>query len=780
MTTENAAIATVESLDDAQSQSDVVRLWLDAIGVAGNEEETWRKSAQDALDLYRQSGEAEKRTDLKKFNILHANVEVICPALYNSLPVPDVRRRFGDADPVAKTVADVQERCLQYSVEAYDFDHLMKLATKDSEIIGRSVDRVRYKPYTAGEEGKEELAFQEVICEHVNGKHFRRGPGHTWEEVPWIAFELFLTRDELRKLAPKYAEKVNLDVAINKPSAKADDREIPEIFKRARVWEIWDKDHRKVIFIAESFKERPIREEEDPLELEAFYPIPRPLYAVTTSNSLVPVVPYEIYKAQAEELERVSERILSLTEAVKAKALYDARITEMERLENAEDTDNVPIENVSIFADGSKLADHVMFYPIEVITAALEKLYLARDQIKATIYEITGISDIIRGATDPNETLGAQQLKASSSNLRIQHKQTEIQRYARDIFRIKAEIFASKFEPQYLEMMTGIPLVPQETDPPEVIQQKQAVMQMLRTDKLRGFRVDVESDSTIRADMQRHQQAMSQYMQATAQFGAAMGPLVMADKTLMPAVMQVFASMSRQYKIGRSAEDAIDKVIAMSEQRANEPPQPDPAQQAEQAKLQLEQQKAQIDQQTKQAEMQMKMQESQAKIEADRIANEQKLAFEAQRHAQEMEFEREKHQNEIQMKSQEMAMNQQNADREHMTREREIEQTGSLKREEMVLNSQDKAADRQVTVQEGEANRNLEAEKIQLPKVNKVIEKATAAIADLQGKIESMAEEISAPAEIIRDKAGRAAGIRKGKRQMTIKRGPDGRAVGIQ
>lgn len=654
MSTEQTAVATVESLDEAvNDQSSAVRLWLSAIEIATNEERDWRKDAQNAFDLYRQSTDknsTQNSAPQKKFNILHANVETLCPALYNSTPIPDVRRRFNDPDPISKTVADIQERCLSYSIDGYDFDHIMKLAVSDSEIGGRAISRVRYWP-DVGKGGT--LDNQRVTCEHVEWKHFRRGPGHLWDDVPWIAFELFLTREELEKLSPKFGSQVNLDVSVNRPDDKTEDRNLPEIFKRARVWEIWDKDSRKVIFIAESFKEQPIREESDPLELDGFFPIPRPLYAITTSNSLVPIVPYEIYKAQAEELERVSERIMTLTEAVKAKSLYDARITEMERMEKADDADNIAIENVAIFADGSKLADHIMYYPIEVIVGALEKLYIARDQIKSTIYEITGIADILRGDTDPNETLGAQQLKAQWGSLRIQNKQQEIQRYARDIFRIKAELFASKFEPQFLEMMTGIKLMPSPQDPPEAQQMAQQAIQMLRSDTLRGFRVDVESDSTIRADMTRNQQNMSLFLQGTAQFAQAMGPIVMTFKEMTPAVIDVYSAFARNFKLGKQAEDALDKVGQLSQQMAQQPEKPDPQQQIEQQKMQMEQAKLQAEQQAKQAEMQMKMQESQAKLAADQQSNDQKLQFEAQKHEQEMMFEREKHQNEMAMRQQE-------------------------------------------------------------------------------------------------------------------------------
>lgn len=757
MSTDQAAVATVESLDEAVTdQSSLVRLWLDAIGIATSEEENWRNAAQNAFDLYRQSSDnsSTHKDTYKKFNILHANIETICPALYNSVPIPDVRRRFNDEDPIAKTVADIQERCLQYSVDSYDFDHVMKLATKDSELAGRSIDRVRYKPYV-GKDGT--LDYQEVTCEHVEWKHFRRGPGHVWDDVPWIAFELFLTRDELEKLSPKLGSQVNLDVSVNRPNDKTEDRNIPEIFKRARVWEIWDKDQRKVIFIAESFKERPIREEDDPLELEGFYPIPRPLYAVQTSNSLVPVVPYEIYKAQAEELEKVSQRIMALTEAVKAKALYDARITEMDRLEKADDADNIPIENIALFADGSKLADHVMFYPIEIIVAALEKLYAARDQIKQTIYEITGIADILRGQTDPNETLGAQQLKTQWGSLRIQNKQAEIARYARDIFRIKAELFASKFEPKYLQMMTGIPLVPQPTGNPQqdaaAQQQAQAVMQVLRSDKLRGFRVDVESDSTIRADLTRNQQNMTQFLQGTAQFAQAMGPIVMTFKEMTPAVVEVYSAFARNFKLGKQAEDALDKLSILSQQAAQQPKPPDPQVQAEQAKLQ------QNEQQHEQAMQQRAVQHQQTLEQKAQQFREQQ-ANDERRHVEDMQQKQLQHEQALAQKQ----LDQQ-FDREENAKQRDSD--AQIKREQIASSKEPK------TTIAFDASKAMEqvapAMKAHMDDSLALMSKTTQALAQAAVSIERMAEVMAADSEIVRDpKTGRALRSRKILRQPTV------------
>lgn len=675
-----------EKEEKGKDGQDLYRLWFDAITLAGKEEEDWRNCADKTVKLYRQektkSADTVYETGSKRFNILHANIETLLPALYNSTPIPDVRRRYDDKNPIGKQVADIIERCISYSVDNYDFDETMRYGVSDMELTGRGVTRVRYLPYVKDEE----LAYQEVTCEHVPWKHFRRGPGRAWGDVPWIAFELFLTRDQLIKLSPKLGNKVNLDATVQGIDDRKNGDNPPEVFKRAKVWEIWDKDARKVLFFAESWRDGPIREEDDPLELMGFFPIPRPLYSVQTSESLVPVVPYEIYKDQAEELERVSQRIMALTEAMKARGAYDARADEIAQLADSDDNTLVPITNVATFADGAKLADKIVYWPIEVIVAALEKLYVARDQIKQTIYEITGIADILRGSTDPNETLGAQELKAQWGSLRIQRKQAEIARYARDLFRLKAEIIANKFEWQTIVLMTGLDYPPmqvkqqaqqqammaqqqQQPVPPqleEVLQDpaREEVEQMLRSDALRGFNVDVESDSTIRADLTHKQQSMTQFLQGVAQYASAMGPIVMAPQfqSITPAVVEVFSAFARNFKLGKQAEDALDSVADQAKQQAENPPPPqeDPSVQVEKLKAQNEQQKMQMEAQFKQQEHGMKLELMKADLEKKRMEIElqrEKMALDMQAHQQKIAMDAESMQMKQDMQAREMDMN---------------------------------------------------------------------------------------------------------------------------
>ena len=256
------------------------KLWMRALTLAEKDEKDWRKSADETVERWRD----EKQARTARYQILHANISTMVPALYNSTPQPDVRRRFLDKDPVGKIAAQVLQRSLSYSMDEYDFDDVISSAAHDSELTGRGVTRVRYVPTMEGDD----VLYEEATCEHVDWRDFRHGPGRRWSEIPWVAFAHKLTRQMLvQKLGP-IGNKIKLD--WTQEGADKDDgpQNVPDVFKRALVWEIWDKPNRRVLFIAPSWKDGPVKVEQDPLGLRGFFPIPRPLYAIKDPNSLVP------------------------------------------------------------------------------------------------------------------------------------------------------------------------------------------------------------------------------------------------------------------------------------------------------------------------------------------------------------------------------------------------------------------------------------------------------------------------------------------------------------
>jgi hypothetical protein len=638
--------ATYESKAEAvQDEKDFVKLWLDQIERSGADEKKWREDAEKAEDVY-QSKEGSRN---REFNIFHANIETIVPALYNSTPIPDVRRRFADKDPVGKVVSDIIERSLSFAVDAYDFDGTMHATIKDSEITDRGVARVRYVPYFTGEGEQETLSYAEVTCEHTPWRDFRRGPGRFWGEVPWEAFRHYLSKDEITKLIS--GTDINIeDVPLNYSSDGSMEKEKDpkaDVFKRAMVWEIWDKDSKKVLFICHDYHDRVLKSEDDPLQLTKFFPTPKPLQAIEQTASLVPVTPLRIYESLVDELNVVTRRITKLVKTLRPRGLYGGNAIDMKTVSEAEDGELVPASDAMQFMQAGGLEKAIHWYPLDPTTMAIKTLYEQREAIKQTIYEVTGIADILRGATDPNETLGAQNLKAQWGSLRIQRRQSEVARFARELFELKAEIIATKFDWPLLAKMTGIELPTQEQKqtvqklmqqvqqaqqqgqeiPPQIMAQagkaqeivsqpsQEEVMQLLQDDISRNYRIDIESDSTIRNDLTRNQQTMNLFLQGTAQFGQAMGPIIMADASMKPVVMKIYASFARQFKLGRQAEDAIEQATEQSEKSANQPPPPDPKVEAEKAKAEHEKQMFGMEMKGKEAEIEGKLKLMQAQIE---------------------------------------------------------------------------------------------------------------------------------------------------------------------
>lgn len=677
--TDNSNTATYESKAEAvQDERDLVKLWLDQIERSGSDEKEWRDDAEKAEGVYQSKAGSRNR----EFNIYHANIETIVPALYNSTPIPDVRRRFADKDPVGKVVSDIIERSLSFAVDTYDFDGTMHATIKDSEITDRGVARVRYVPYFAGEGEQETLSYAEVTCEHVPWRDFRRGPGRFWGEVPWEAFRHYLSKDEIAKLIDGSGINIE-DIPLNYSSDGSTDKKEKDpksdVFKRAMVWEIWDKDSKKVLFICQDYHERVLKTEDDPLQLTNFFPTPKPLQAIEQTASLVPVTPLRIYESLVDELNIVTRRITKLIKTLRPRGLYGGSPLDMKAVGEAQDGELVPATDSMQFMQAGGLEKAIHWYPLDPTTKAIQTLYEQREAIKQTIYEVTGIADILRGSTDPGETLGAQQLKAQWGSLRIQRRQSEVARFARELFELKAEIIATKFDWPLLSRMTGIELPSQEQKqgvqmlmqqaqqaqqtgqqiPPQIAQQieqdqkilsqpsQEEVMQLLQDDISRNYRIDIESDSTIRNDLTRNQQTMNLFLQGTAQFGQAMGPIIMADASMKPVVMEIYGAFARQFKLGRQAEDAIEAATEQAQKSADQPPPPSP----EQQKMEAEKQKQAADMQMAQEKHKMEIEKMQLglQIEKDKLQlkreememKRQEMALDMQAHQQKMALDAE-------------------------------------------------------------------------------------------------------------------------------------------
>jgi hypothetical protein len=342
------------------------------------------------------------------------------------------------------------------------------------------------------------------------------------------------------------------------------------------------------------------------------------------NDSLVPTPDYVQYQDQAKELDDLTGRINSLVKALKVVGVYDASAPALARM-LGEGMENVmiPVEQWAVFGEKGGLKGVLDFLPIEAVANVLVGLYDARERTKQSLYEITGISDVIRGATDPNETLGAQELKGKYAGLRIGAMQSDVARFSRDLVRIFAEIIAEHFSLDTIKQLSGFQLMTaQEKQQAQMMAQMQPdapipdeVKQMLelptweeiegllKDDMARCFRIDIETDSTIKVDQEADKAARNEFLAAA---GGFIQQSIMAPPDLQPLLMEMLKFGVKGFKIGREMETTFDMTLRdMKAKLENPAPQPpDPAVQAEQEKLKLEGARLEQDAGLKQAELQ--------------------------------------------------------------------------------------------------------------------------------------------------------------------------------
>lgn len=631
-----------------------VELWLKKISRAREDEEEWRKEGGEALKVY-EGDETNAVT-----NLYHSNVATLVPSLYNSTPIPDVRRRYGDKDAIAKDVAEITERAVSYIIDQMPFDTLMKEMTTDSVVPGRGIMRLRY---SADVEGIEKTA-EDMELEVVPWEKFIRGPGRSWDKVPWIAFKLDLTFDELERLGVKADRLERIGVGASSPheadgKSRSEDDDVAQkgIYKTIEVYEVWDRTKRQTLFIAPRDKDEPLLVLDDILELPGFFPIPAPLQQVKRRSSLTPICPYTLYRKLLEEFNAISVRISSLVGQLKVRGIYDKELNvDLTAVAGLEDGEFKAAEGVKAFQKGAgaTLESGIAFWPIERIITVLQQLYLQRDQLKQLIYEVTGLSDILRGASNPNETATAQQIKTQWGSLRLQDMQAEVARVARDLFRMMAHVVATQFDWQRIKKMTGIefsvemPPMPPDMPPEQAkkmqqnaAQQHEEQVEKLLRSQMSSFRIDIESDSTVRSDMTRNMEQMNQFLGATSQYATALGGMIQMAPEIMPAATEIFVSFARNFRLGKTAEDALEQLSQIASESAKQPKQ-DPAAQKAQMEMQAAQMdmertqaKGQADQQKQQAELQMKELDLEIKeLEADMVGREIK----AKQKAMDLEF----------------------------------------------------------------------------------------------------------------------------------------------
>jgi hypothetical protein len=610
--------------------------WQREIDQASEFEKDWRDRGIRVVERYRDERDTGVVGPLThRFNILWANTETLKGALFARMAQPDVRRRFHDGDVAAREVAIALERALLYGLDVYDSETPIRAALEDYLLPGRGVVWVVYEPIIIKEKTKieirgedveileeeevERLGDQRCRFEYVHWQDYRESPSRRPEDAMWRARRHLFTREELVGRGFDHAE----EVPLNWMPEREDISDIDELYNRAEVWEIWDKVKRRRLFVATGYKDV-LADDDDPYTLENFFPCPTPLIAVRTNNTSIPVPEFTLYQDQADELDRVTTRITFLIEGLKRRGVYDSSIPELAHLANATDNEFVPSDNFSNLAQKGGLAGAFQTEDISGITQVLAGLYNQRNQVLQAIYEITGISDILRGGgTKASESATAQQLKAQYGSMRLRLRQEDISKYIRDLFRIKAELIAENYEPEILERMTGVEITDE-------------MVEIMRNDKLRSYQIDVETDSTVFADEEQIKRTRIEFANVMGGYLVQAIEATRAAPELTPIAFQILKFVSGAWKVGRQFEDVIDETeaaVMQQLQAAQQQQQVSPEERIAQQRIAAELEREKLKQEGKLADINSRERATAAEIQeksrssSERVQSKEDLAM---------------------------------------------------------------------------------------------------------------------------------------------------------
>jgi len=524
-------------------------------------------------------------------------------------------------------------------------------------------DLTPMQPAGAAEQDEPEMpVYEEAALKYVFWGDYRESPARTWDEVSWLRYAAYMTRDELiARFGRQKGKKVNLDYTPKgHDTSRKQEWPPPDVYKKAIVYEFWDKSKRKVVWLAPGTPNLILDELDDPLGLPDFFPSPDPLLATTTTDKRVPVPDYTEYQDQADELDMLTARIDRLARALKVSGVYPG--SEKHVLQQLVDdgTENklIPVEDWMSFAQKGGLSDMIQWMPIKQVAEVLIQLQDMRDRCKQIIYEITGIGDIIRGATQPMETAAAQKLKASFSTRRQVPEQKRVARFARDLVRLVGAVVAEHFSPATISAITGypelqpvpdlqppppreIPAPPQPMGQPpqggnvvpgpgmqpgmqppgmpqmmpnpayeqwekiaqaraQVIAMNSAKQKMfddavalIKKDGVTGFRLDIETDSTIAVDEEQDRADRTQFIGSLLPLMQQIVPVAMGNPAMAEFGKQLVLFGVRGFPIARSMEESIEQLFDSLSGMPPTPPKgpqakPGPDPQIEQAKIQAD------------------------------------------------------------------------------------------------------------------------------------------------------------------------------------------------
>lgn len=632
----NESVTRIDSLSELEKEKGGSYLrWQGEIQMAEKELEKYKRSSRKIVKEFRADRKESDVADPsmeRKFNLFTANTQILQTALLNQQPKPDVSREFGDPfDDVGRVAGYILERALLAHSRQNNFQlfHILSNVVQDNLVPGLGISWHTYKaeiedgelPPTPEELARNpdakptkysEVTSEELIDEYVYWEDLLWSPCRVWEECRWVARKVYMTKDKLiERFGKEKGEKVSLNYTPKKSENSVETKN--QLFQQAVVYEIWDKESKTIIWWSTGFEDI-LDEKPDYLKLKNFWPFPRPLFATLSNGQLIPIPDYKYASDQYRELNDINTRISLLVRACRVAGVYDKASPQVSGLlNNAAENVLIPADQWAAFAEKGGMKGVIDWLPLEQIVATIAELLKAREDVKAQIYEVTGMSDIIRGASKASETLGAQKLKAQYASMRIQKRQKDVTIYVSGVFDIQGNLMRIHMAPEKIAELAQV----------QSMGEDQALidgaLQLLKSPEFE-LHCQVESDSLSDIDFQAEKQDRMEYMTTVTNFLKETGAMLVNDPIMGPFAAQLLQFSLAGFKVGKKFEGQLDKTLQQLQKKLAQPqpPQLSPEQQKVQGELQLMQQQGKQDAEKHAADLQFQKEKQTLDLQAKR------------------------------------------------------------------------------------------------------------------------------------------------------------------
>jgi len=578
------------SSDFADTPAGLQQRWGTEIKASQQELEKFHKHGERIIKRYLDERDTWGK-DESRVNLFWSTMKVMLSMLYARPPKADVSRSFLDVeDDQARVAGIILQRILNRGFEENisQWDDAVRQGIEDWLTVGMGQIWLRYEveieqeevPAVLDEFGnelvpaytQERIVEEDAPVDYIHWQDFFWSPARTWNEVRWVARRVYMTKDQLKA---RFGEEIANSVPIQsvKPT---DQNNLPQhdVWNKAQVFEIWCKEHKKVYWYAEGAPTI-LDVKDDPLQLDGFFPCPRALMANVTSSNLMPRADYIFAQDQFNELDEINTRITWLTRAAKIVGVYDRGADGIQRMFNqGSENQLIPVDNWAMFAEAGGIKGKVDWAPIDQVVNAINNLRVYRQDKVMQIYEILGVSDIMRGSSKASETATAQQIKAQFGSTRVQLMQFYIAQWISEGLRIKAEIISRHWQPQTMVARSNIDRTPD-------AQMAPAAIALLKDEYVAQYRINVEADSMAALDWAAERDAAVQFMQGLGAFISQVAPMVQGVPQAGPYLLRLLQWSVSKFRVSQEIEGVLDQAIAQLAQGGVQPPQPSPLQQAE-------------------------------------------------------------------------------------------------------------------------------------------------------------------------------------------------------